>query len=111
MNKKILIGTFGAMIINDEATQGYYLVKWITEPCTVQEDTVMKGVEPQQSPIAGEIIYDVVFWNPVPNVIDWYAPMSKREELVIIRLKQVLVTGVTIKMICDNNILPNKCYK
>ena len=32
---------------NDEATQGYYLVKWITEPYTVYEDTIMMGVEPQ----------------------------------------------------------------
>ena len=27
MNERILIGTFGAMRTNDEATQGYYLVK------------------------------------------------------------------------------------
>ena len=86
MNKNILIGTFGAMIINDEATQGYYLVKWITEPCTVQEDTVMKGVEPQHSAFAGEKICDAVFWNQLPNAIDWYTPMSKREGLVMIRL-------------------------
>ena len=45
-NERILIGTFGAMRTNDEATLGYYLVKWITEPYTIQENTVMKGVEP-----------------------------------------------------------------
>ena len=55
----------------------------------------MKGVESQQSAFAGEIICDAVVWNPVPNAIDWYAPMSKREGMVMIRLKQVLVTGVT----------------
>ena len=49
MNEIILIGTFGAMKTDDEATQGYYLVKWITELYTIQEDTVMMGVEPQQS--------------------------------------------------------------
>ena len=95
MHERILIGPFGAMRTNDEATQEYYLVKWITELCTVQENTVMKGVESQQSAFAGEIICDAVVWNPVPNAIDWYAPMSKREGMVMIRLKQVLVTGVT----------------
>ena len=54
---------------------------------------------------------DAVFWNPVPNAIDWYTPMSKREGLVMIRLKQVLITGVTMKMISDKNMLPNKCNK
>ena len=49
MNERILTRTFGAMITNDEATQGYYLVKWIKEPHTVQENTIMKGVEPQQT--------------------------------------------------------------
>ena len=27
MNERILVGTFSAMLTNDEATQGYYLVK------------------------------------------------------------------------------------
>ena len=35
MNKRILIGTFSTMRTDDEATQGYYLVKLITEPYTV----------------------------------------------------------------------------
>ena len=29
----------------------------------------------------------------------------------MIKLKQVLMTGVTMKMISDNNMLPNKCNK
>ena len=64
MNERILIGTFGAMRTDDEATQGYYLVKWITEPYTIQEDILMKGVEPPQTAFAGEIICDALFWNP-----------------------------------------------
>ena len=36
INERIFIGTFGAMRKNDEATQGYYLVKWITKPNTVK---------------------------------------------------------------------------
>ena len=46
MNERVLIGTFGAMRMDDEATQGCYLVKLITEPYTIQEDILMKGVEP-----------------------------------------------------------------
>jgi len=111
MNERILIVTFGTMRTDDETTQGYNLVKWIMESYTVQEDTVLMGVEPQPSAFTGEIICDAVFWNPVPNAIDWYTPMFKREGLVIIRLKQVLITGMTMKMISDNNMLPNKCNK
>ena len=71
----------------------------------------MLGVEAQQSYFAGEIICDAVFWNPVPNAIDWYIPMSKKEGLVMIRLKQVLITGVTMMEISEINMLPSKCNK
>ena len=69
------------------------------------------GAEPQQSAFAGEIVCGTVFWNPVSNAINWYTPMCKRDGLVMIRLKQVLITGVTMKMISENNMLPNKCNK
>ena len=61
INERILIGTFGDMRSNDEATRGYHLVKWITEPYTVQKNMVMRGVEPQHTAFAGEITYDTVF--------------------------------------------------
>ena len=43
--------------------------------------------------------------------MDWYTPMSKNEGLVMIRLKQVFKTSVTMKKISDKNIIPNECNK
>ena len=77
----------------------------------ITKNTIMMGVKPQQSAFVGEIVYDAVFWNPVTNAIDWYTPMCKRDELVMIMLKQVLITGVTMKIISENNMLPNKYNK
>ena len=111
MNERILIGTFGAMRTDDEATQGYYLVKWITEPYTIQEDILMKGVKPPQTAFAGEIICDALFWNPVPGAVDWYTSMTKKEGMVMIRLKQVLVTGLTMMEISERNMLPRTCNR
>ena len=54
------------MRTDDEDIQGYYLVKWITEPYTIQEDILMMGVEPPQTAFDREIICDALFWNPVP---------------------------------------------
>ena len=71
----------------------------------------MKGVEPQQTTFAGEIICDALFWNPVPGAVDWYTSMRKQEGMVMIRLKQVLVTGVTMMKISEENILPSKYNK
>ena len=49
IHERIPIGTFGAMRTNYEATRGYYLVKWISEPYTVQAITIMKGVGPHHT--------------------------------------------------------------
>ena len=46
MNERILIGISSTMRNNNEATQGCYLGEWISEPYTVQENTVMKGFDP-----------------------------------------------------------------
>ena len=43
MNGCILKDNFDAMRTNNEAAQGYHLVKWITEPYTVKKNTAMKG--------------------------------------------------------------------
>ena len=48
-NERILIGIFGAMRSNDEPTQGYFLVKWIIEPYSVQENTIMWGLNHNKS--------------------------------------------------------------
>ena len=44
MNERILIGIFGTMRANDEATQGYYVAELLTKPYTVQKNIVTKGI-------------------------------------------------------------------
>ena len=60
---------------------------------------------------AGEIICDALFWNPVPGAVDWYTSMRKQEGMVMIRLKQILMTCVMMMKISEENMLPNKCNK
>ena len=52
-----------------------------------------------------------MFLNPVPNTTDWYTPMTKREGFVVIRLNQVLITGVKMRIIGETNMLENACNK
>ena len=87
MSERILIAIFGTIRANDEATQGYYVVELLIKPYTVQENIVMKGVDPSHTFFAGEIICDAVFFDPVHNAIDWYIPMIKNDCFVMIRLK------------------------
>ena len=56
-----------------------------------------------------------MFWDPVPNAIDWYTTMDKGDGHVMIRLKQMLQRGLRMIRINENNKLPinviKKCYQ
>ena len=80
-----------------------------TAHCTGKHDHEGGGTTTNY--FSGEIIYDAVLWNHTPMTTDWYIPMIKKEALVIISLKQVLIIDMTIKRISDKNMLLNKCIK
>ena len=67
----------------------------------------MKGIDPPHTTFAEEIICDAVFWNPVPNATDWYILMIKKW-FIMIRLNQVLITGLKINRIDEMNICNRK---
>ena len=66
ISKKTLTNMFGAMRIDDESNEGYYVLQLINEPYTLQEDKEMEGYIPPKTDYSGELVYDVVFLNPVP---------------------------------------------
>ena len=47
----------------------------------------------------------------MPEAVDWYPSMRKQENMAMIRLNQVLVTGVTMMKISEENMLPNRCNR
>ena len=44
------------MRTDDPAMDGYYIVKWISNVCTCQEDIVIKGYNPLEYAYAGEMV-------------------------------------------------------
>ena len=61
MSQKILSTMYGAMRTDDESTDGYYILQWISESHTLQEDKEMEGYTPQITAYVGEIVCGVVF--------------------------------------------------
>jgi hypothetical protein len=54
-------GQVGAVGTSDEAVMGYYLVKWLSKPYTLQEDTDgMSGMIP-----TGSMVVDGLYFNRV----------------------------------------------
>lgn len=84
------------------------LIVWL-EFRSLLKDQIL--VEPQQTTFTEISIYNALFWNPVPNIIDWYTPMDRLNDYAMIRFKQVLQTGLKMIMIDEENKLPNKRNK
>ena len=61
MSQNILSTMYGAMRTDDESTDGCYILQWISESHTLQEDKKMEGYTPQITASVGEIVCDVVF--------------------------------------------------
>ena len=77
MSEKILTTSFGAIRIDDESTDGYYILQCTSEPYTLQENKEMEGYTPQIIAYTGEIVCDVVFLNPVPFAKYQFTPMKR----------------------------------
>ena len=108
MSEKILTTMYGAMRPDDEITDGYYVVQWTSEPYTLQEDKDINCYIPSVTAYAGEDICDAVFLNPVNSAKYWLTPMNKRDGGIAVRLKQVLLSNITMMKIDKNNKLPKR---
>ena len=104
MSKKILVTIFDATRIDDESTDGYYIVQWTSESYTLQEDKEERGYIQLVIVYAGEIVCDTLFFNPVSNAKYWLTSMNnKRDGDTTVRLKQVLLPNITMMKIYHNN--------
>jgi len=87
MSLMIREGKVGAIGTADEASMGYYLVKWLSEPYTMQEDTTdgMSGTIG-----AGKMVVDALYFNRVERAPFWY---TQSGVTTIAEVVHVLRTG------------------
>jgi hypothetical protein len=97
-------GQVGAVGTSDKAAMGYYLVKWLSKPYTLQEDTEgMSGMIP-----TGSMVVDGLYFNRVQCAPLWYTPSSNTTAMEV---KYVLRTGLQLQPISITNTLPNSCAR
>ncbi len=97
-------GHIGAVGTTDEKAMGYYLVKWLSKPYTLQEDTEgMSGMIP-----IGSMVVDGLYFNRVQRAPLWYTPSG---DTTVVEVKYVLQTGLQLQPISMVNALPNACAR
>jgi hypothetical protein len=97
-------GQVGAVGTSDKAVMGYYLVKWLSEPYTLQEDTEgMSGMIP-----TGSMVVDGLYFNRVQRAPHWYKPSG---DTTVVEVKYVLRTGLQLQPISTSNAIPSACAR
>ncbi len=97
-------GHIGAVGTTDKKAMVYYLVKWLSEPYTLQEDTEgMSGMIP-----IGSMVVDGLYFNRVQQAPLWYTPSG---DTMVMEVKYILQTGLQLQPISTTNALPNTCTR
>ena len=78
MSLMICTGEVGVVGTSDEAALGYYVVIWLSEPYTLQEDKEgMAGVIKD-----GTLVVDAEYFNRVARAPHWYTPSPGNRTVV-----------------------------
>jgi hypothetical protein len=97
-------GKVGAIGMADDAAMGYYVVKWLSKPYTLQEDTDgMSGTIG-----AGMMVVDVLYFNRVERAPHWY---MQSKEMMVAEVRYVLLIGLHLLPISETNKLPTACNR
>jgi hypothetical protein len=103
ISRMVRKGDVGAIGTTDEEAMGYYVVKWLSEPYTLQNPTEgMSGVIG-----AGVMVADALYFNRVKRAPYWYTVSGTT---TVVEVRYALKTGLKLETIDDdNNKLPQTC--
>ncbi len=97
-------GDVGAVGTTDEAAMGYYFVKWLTEPYTLQAER--EGMARMIG--TGALVVKGVYLNRVRGAPYWYTLSEVR---AVFEMRHVLWTGLQLLKISSKNMLPRACNR
>ena len=101
----------GTIRIDDESTNGCYVVQLTSEPYTLQEYKEMKSYTSLVTAYAGDIVCNAIFLNSVHNANYQLIPMNKVDGDITVRLKQVLLSNITMTKTDKTNKFPKRYNK
>ena len=95
---------FGAIHTEDPKTDGYYIVQFISDPYTLQEDTVEDGVTIAN----GVLVCDARYFSPVQLGDCWYTLPKDGDIETTVLLRTVIKANLSLHFVTHPNQLPVK---
>jgi hypothetical protein len=105
MSLMVREGEMGAIGMADKAALGYYVVKWLNDPYTLQEE-MAEGMSGMIG--AGTMVADVLYFNWVEHAAHWY---TQSNMTTVVEVRYVLLTGFQLQPISETNKLPTACNR
>jgi hypothetical protein len=92
MSLMIRKGKVGVIGTADKAMMGYYVIKWLSEPYTLQEETEgMSGMI-----CVGTMVANMLYFNQVERARNWYTQYNMS---TAVEVRYVLLTGFQLQPI------------
>jgi hypothetical protein len=104
MSLMVREGEVGAIATADKAAMGYYLVKWLSKPYTLQEDT--DGMS--RTIGMGTMVANLLYFNRVERAPHWYTQSGKT---MVAEVRYVLLSDLQLQTISKTNKLPTACQR
>ncbi len=105
MSLMVREGKMGAIGTADEVALGYYIIKWLSDPYTLQEEMV-EGMSGMIG--AGTMVADALYFNRVERATHWY---TQSNMTTVVEVRYVLLTGFQLQPISETNKLPTTCNR
>ncbi len=81
----------------DEAALGYYIVKWLSNPYTLQEE-MAEGMSGMIG--TGTMVADMLYFNWVERATHWF---TQSNMMTVVEVRYVLLTGFQLQPIWKSN--------
>lgn len=93
--------SYGAVNTEDPQTDGYYIVKFISSPYTLQNDVVVNGDRIS----SGMLVCDAEYLSPAFKGSNWYVTPIGGTISVIIQMSKVLISNIDVKVVTERSQL------
>jgi hypothetical protein len=90
--------------------EGFYVIQWTGEPCTLQQDETWNDCTPPMLAKAGELVCKGRYLQRVPRARNWHTHAGPEEDTTV-RLKHVVATDLLMMEEAPDNKLPTSCRR
>ena len=102
MSSLVKAGHYGAMNCNDPQVGNYYIIKFLSDPYTLQNEITVDG----QILKDGELVADACYLTQIRQGSNWYVEAEEEQQLVTVSMRTVVHPQLNTEVVKDAAKIP-----